>query len=54
MPEFVTPETTDFLYLGLGSVFVLTVGYIASLFVRERNLNKDLQLIEQLQNENES
>ena len=46
MPD--TPETLNFLYLGLGVTAVLFFGYIGSLFVRHRNLQKDAELIRQL------
>lgn len=49
MPE--TPDTTNFLILGLGAVFVFVIGYIGTLFVRQRNLQKDRELIEQLEQE---
>lgn len=42
------PETTNYLMLGLGSIFVLVIGYIASLIVRYQNLQKDRELIERL------
>lgn len=42
------PQTLNFLYLGLGATAVLFLGYVASLFVRYRNLQKDAELIQQL------
>ncbi|MEO0563076.1 MAG: hypothetical protein AAF125_13290 [Chloroflexota bacterium] len=42
------PETMNFLLLGLGSVLVFVGGYIASLVIRRRNLDKDMQLIQDL------
>jgi hypothetical protein len=48
MDNFTTPETANFLYLGLGSVALFTLGYIGTLFVRYRNLQKDIELIQQL------
>jgi hypothetical protein len=51
MQEFTTPETADFLFLGLGAVAVFTLGYIATMFLRYRNLQKDMDLIQELANE---
>ena len=45
------PQTVNFLYLGLAATALLVVGYIGSLFVRYRNLQKDAELIEQLSDE---
>ncbi len=45
------PQTVNFLYLGLGAVALLTVGYIGSIYVRYRNLQKDADIIEQLSDE---
>lgn len=42
------PQTTDFLILGLGVSFVLFAGYLASMVIRVRNLQKDVELIEKL------
>lgn len=49
--EFTTPETADFLILGLGSVALFTLGYVATMFIRYRNLQKDIELIQQLAEE---
>lgn len=46
MPE--TLQTTDFLLLGLGASFLLGLGYLALLWQRQRNLQKDLDLLESL------
>jgi len=46
-----TPETLNFLLLGVGATAVMMVGYIASLLLRHRNLQKDMELIEQLRQE---
>jgi hypothetical protein len=43
-----TPDTAAYLILGLAVVALIGLGFIASLIVRQRNLEKDLQLIEQL------
>lgn len=43
-----TPETANYLMLGLGATAVLSVLYIVTLFVRMRNLRQDLRLIEEI------
>ncbi|MEL6148441.1 MAG: hypothetical protein AAFV33_07660 [Chloroflexota bacterium] len=51
MPD--TPETMNFLLMALGATAVLTIGYIGSMFVRYRNLQKDIELIQQLTEDDE-
>ncbi len=46
-----TPDTVSYLYLGLAVVTVIAVGFIGSMVARYRNLQKDLQVIEQLRDE---
>lgn len=46
-----TPDTASFLYIGFAIMLGLLVLYLASLAVRRRNLEKDLQLIESLKTE---
>lgn len=49
MPEnFVTPDTTAYLWLGLGLFFLVLVLFVASMTLRARSLRKDAALIEQL------
>ena len=43
-----TPNTASFLYIGYGIVIGLLILYLASLAVRRRNLEKDLELVETL------
>jgi CcmD family protein len=43
-----TPNTASFLYIGYGIVIGLLILYLASLAVRRRNLEKDLDLVETL------
>lgn len=45
------PETTNYLYLALAATFILAGGYVASIWFRLQNLNKDEKLIEQLLDE---
>lgn len=46
-----TPDTVAYLLLGLGVVTLIAAGFLGSLYVRYRNLQKDLQVIEQLRDE---
>jgi hypothetical protein len=46
-----TPDTVAYLYLGLAAVTVVALGFIGSIVVRYRNLQKDLQVMEQLRDE---
>ena len=43
----------NYLLLGYGVMGLIALGYIVTLLVRQRNLQKDLQLIEQLLQEDE-
>ncbi len=45
------PATGDFLALGLGVILIVLGGFVASLYLRFRNLAKDEALIEQLADE---
>jgi hypothetical protein len=45
------PDTTGYLIMGLVVVFILLGGYITSLWMRYRNLQQDIQLIEQVREE---
>jgi hypothetical protein len=44
------PETTPYLILGLVVVTVIMAGFVASIVIRYRNLEKDAEMIEQLKN----
>lgn len=46
---YVTPNTTDYLLLGLGVVAAVTLLFIAYLVVRYNNLRQDLKTLEQLE-----
>lgn len=43
-----TPETLNYLLLGLAAVAVIMGLMIASFVIRQRNLEQDLRLIQQL------
>ena len=46
-----TPDTVAYLYLGLAAVAVIAIGYISSIIIRYRSLQKDLQVMEQLRDD---
>ncbi len=46
-----TPDTIAYLYLGLAVVAIIAVSFIGSIAIRFRNLQKDLQVMEQLRDE---
>ena len=48
MFESVTPDTFGYLVLGLAAVSAIVILFIASMVIRNRNLKKDLKMIEQL------
>lgn len=46
---FITPDNSSYLWLGIAVSLLILAALIGSLFWRERNLRKDLALIEQLE-----
>ncbi|MBA3873347.1 MAG: hypothetical protein H0X30_29800 [Anaerolineae bacterium] len=46
-----TPDTVAYLILALAVVAIIAVGYVASIALRYRSLQKDLQVMEQLRDE---
>ncbi len=46
-----TPDTLQFLYLGLGVLFGIMGLFILSIVIRAHNLHRDETVIEQLQGE---
>lgn len=46
------PDTGLYLLLGLGVVFTIMAGYIGSMVIRWRNIQKDMELINELRDEN--
>jgi hypothetical protein len=51
MPNNATPDTVAYLVLGLIVATALMAGFIVSMVARQRNLQKDLELVEQLRDE---
>jgi hypothetical protein len=43
-----SPDTFSYLILGLAAVSVILLGFIGSMVIRHRNLQRDLEAIEEL------
>lgn len=43
------PDTTSYLYLGLAVVAIISLGFVASLAIRYRNLRHDAETIAALE-----
>lgn len=48
LQAYAYPYNADFLFLGVGVLFVMLGGYVASLVVRFRNTNKEVALLDEL------
>ncbi len=48
-----TPDTVSYLILGYAIIGAIGLMYVISLVVRQRNLEHDLEIIEQLRSEGE-
>ena len=48
------PDTSSYMILGYAVFFGISIIYLISLAVRRRNLERDLQTLEELQAENKS
>ncbi len=47
-----TPDTTVYMIAGYVIAFATMFIYVASLFIRSRNLNRDLSMLEEMDEEN--
>ena len=45
------PDTSFYLHLGYGLFFVVILIYVASLYIRNRNLKQDIETLESMQDE---
>jgi hypothetical protein len=45
---FITPDNSNYLYLGLTAVVIIYIALIGSMWVRYRNVQKDMALVEEL------
>ena len=50
----VTPDTSVYMIAGYSIFFVVSLIYLASLFIRTRNLHRDLDTLESLQKEKQA
>ena len=46
-----TPDTSVYMIAGYSIFFIVTVIYLVSLFVRQRNLRRDLETLQSLESE---
>ena len=49
--QFPTPDTSAYMVAGYAIFFLVTVIYLISLFVRWRNLQRDLQTLDEMEKE---
>ena len=45
------PDTSEYMIAGYTIAFAIMLVYVASLFIRYRNLNRDLSLLEEMDKE---
>lgn len=50
-PEFVTPETADYLWLGVAVIALIMGVLIASYVTRARSLQRDMEMLDSLEQE---
>lgn len=51
--ESITPDTSGYMFLGYGFLFVAMAVYLASLYIRQRNFRRDIELLEELEKKEE-
>ena len=47
-----TPETTNYMIAGYAVIFSIMFFYILSIFIRRRNLKRDVELLEEMDKKN--
>ncbi len=45
----ITPDTSGYMLLGYGFLFAAMALYLASLYLRQRNFKRDVELLEELE-----
>jgi hypothetical protein len=45
----ITPDTSGYMFLGYGFLFIAMALYLASLYLRQRSFKRDLELMEELE-----
>ena len=49
--QFPTPDTSGYMIAGYAIFFIVSVIYIVSLVIRHRNLERDLETLEEMEKE---
>ncbi len=49
----ITPDTSAYMFLGYGFLFAAMAVYLASLYLRQRNFKRDLELLEEMDKKEE-
>ena len=49
-----TPDTSGYMILGYALTFIILGIYLASLYIRKTNLNRDLETLESLKSESKT
>lgn len=47
-----TPDTSGYMIAGYAIAFIVMGIYVASLYIRSRNLNRDMETLEEMDNSN--
>ncbi len=45
----VTPDTSGYMIAGYASAFIILAIYVASLYLRQRNLNQDMDMLAEME-----
>ena len=45
----VTPDTSGYMIAGYAAAFIILAIYVASLYLRNRNLNRDMEMLAEMQ-----
>jgi cbb3-type cytochrome oxidase subunit 3 len=53
-PLFAPPETTNYMIAGYIVIFAVMVAYIASLFLRRRKFEQDIEILQELDDQNDN
>jgi len=48
----IPPDTSQYMVVGYAISFAVMLIYVASLFIRYRNLNRDLSMLEEMDKQN--
>ncbi len=45
----VTPDTSGYMIAGYASAFIILAIYVASIYLRQRNLNQDMEMLAEME-----